>query len=121
MSTIYTQKKTINIPFPEDKFSIYLKQSNIKTTDKFNEQNTFWLIKTCYQDFKIGKLTLDDFSSIGDYLWAQSDNKLKNSRLGSVLLNIGELNFYIRDTNPTSKFLELANFLSEIEEYFKNH
>ncbi|MDD4026914.1 MAG: hypothetical protein PHO75_01830 [Candidatus Shapirobacteria bacterium] len=121
MPTIYSNKKTINIPFPDKVFNLYLEKGKVKSIDELNDINTFFIIKSCHNDFKIGSLSLDDFSSIGGYLFGKLKTISKSSPLGSVLLDIGELSFYIRISESKSKFSEIGNFLSKIDEYFENH
>lgn len=121
MPTIYTNKETIEIPFPEEVFDSYLKKNNLKSEEELNDVNIFLIIKDCYKDFKIGSLSLDDFSSIGGYFFGKLRPNSKSSRLGGILLDIGELNFYIRNSESKPKFSEIINFLSSIDEYFKNH
>jgi len=121
MPKIYSNKKTINIPFPDKVFNLYLEKFNVKSIDELNDVNTFFVIKSCHNDFKIGSLSLDDFSSIGGYFFGKLKPTSKASPLGSILLDIGELSFYIRVSESKSKFSEISNFLSSIDEYFKNH
>jgi hypothetical protein len=121
MSKFYLDKKTIDVPFPDEIFEIYLKRFNVESEDKLNDVNIFEIVKACYRDFKKGFLALDDFSSIGGYLFDKLTNNTKDRRFGSVLLDIGELNFYIRVSGPKQKFLELNNFLSEIDNFFKQY
>jgi len=121
MPTIYTNKETIEIPFPEEVFDSYLKKNNLKSEEELNDINIFLIIKDCYKDFKIGSLSLDDFSSIGGYFFGKLEPNSKSSRLGGILLDIGELNFYIRNSESKPKFSEISNFLSSIDEYFINH
>ena len=35
--------------------------------------------------------------------------------------SIGELNYYVRNSDSKQKFSNLDDFLSNIDEYFKNH
>ena len=121
MPTIYSNKKTINIHFPDKVFNLYLEKFNVKSIDELNDINTFFIIKSCYNDFKIGSLSLDDFSGIGGYLFSKLKPTSKSSKLGSVLLDVGKLSFYIRISESKPKFSEIGNFLSNIDEYFKNH
>ena len=121
MSIIYTNRETIEIPFPKKVFDSYLKKFNLNSEEELNNVNIFFVIKNCYKDFKIGILSLDDFSNIGGYFFGKLEPDSKSSRFGGVLLDIGELNFYIRNSNSKPKFTEISDFLSSIEEYFKNH
>lgn len=121
MPTIYSKKETIEIPFPDKSFDFYLEKFNLKSIDELNDLNIFWIVKDTYKDFKKGSLSLDDFSSIGGYLFSELKPSSKSSKFGSVLLDIGELNFYIRNTESELKFSELNNFLSDIDEFFKSY
>jgi len=121
MPTIYTKGETIEIPFPKKAFNYYLKKNNLKSEKNLNDVNIFFIIKNCYKDFKKGILSLDDFSSIGGYFFGKLKPSSKSSKFGSVLLDIGELNFYIRNTESESKFSELSDFLSSIDEFFESY
>ena len=121
MTKIYSNKKTINIPFPNKVFALYLDRFKVKSEGELNDQNIFFIIKDCYKDFKEGSLSLDNFSSIGGYLFDKLKPNSKSSKFGSVLLDIGELNFYTRNTDSDLKFSELNNFLSDIEEFFEKY
>ncbi|MDD2482992.1 MAG: hypothetical protein PHE32_03445 [Candidatus Shapirobacteria bacterium] len=121
MPKIYSNKKTINIPFPNKVFDLYLDKFKVKSEGELNDQNIFFIIKDCYKDFKEGSLSLDNFSSIGGYLFDKLKPSSKSSKFGSVLLDIGELNFYVRNTESKPKFSEINNFLSDIEEFFEKY
>jgi hypothetical protein len=116
MTTIYTNNNTIEIPFPENKFNLYLKEFNVSSKKELSDISIFWITQKSYQDFKKGTLSLDDFSNIGGYLF----NKVKEkpSHLSTILLEIGELSFYIRNVDP--KLSELKESLLDIDKYFKN-
>ena len=118
MAKFYSDKNIIEIPFPDEIFEACLKRFKVKSEDNLNDINIFEIVKACYKDFKKGFLSLDDFSSIGGYLFDKLTNNTKDRRLGSVLLDIGELNFYIRESDPKRKFLEVSNFLSDIDNFF---
>ncbi len=118
MTKFYSNKKTIEVPFPDKVFKSYLDKFKVESEDKLNDVNIFEIIRQCYKDFKNGLLSLDDFSSIGGYLFDKLTNNTKDRSLGSVLLDIGELNFYVRDTNSEQKNSDMENFLSSIDRYF---
>jgi hypothetical protein len=59
---------------------IYLPKIGLKSTDEINDQNSFWIIKSGYQDFRDEKLSFDDFSTLGGYLF----NNLKSSMARSL-------------------------------------
>jgi len=121
MTKFYSSKKTIEIPFPNKVFESYLDKLSIKSEEELNNISIFQIIKKCYQDFKSGSLSLDNFSSIGGYLFNKLTNDAKDRSLGSVLLDIGELNFYIRDTNSKQNNSGIDNFLSSINRYFEQY
>ncbi len=121
MPKFYSAKNVIDVPFPDDVFELYLTKFNLKSESELNDINIFEIIKACYKDFKNGSLSLDDFSSIGGYLFDKLTNNTKDRRLGSVLLDIGELNFYIRESDPKREFLEVNNFLSGIDTFFEQY
>jgi hypothetical protein len=121
MPKFYSKNKTINISFPNKVFDLYLERFNVKSEDELNDQNIFFIIKDCYKDFKKGILSLDDFSSIGGYFFDKLKPSSKSSNFGSALLNIGELNFYIRNSESKPKFSEINNFLSDIDEFFESY
>jgi len=116
MTTIHTNKNTIEIPFPKNQFNLYLQEFNLKSEEELNNIAIFWIIQKSHQDFKKGFLSLDDFSSIGGYLF----NKVKEkpSHLATILLEIGELNFYVRNIDP--KLSEPKESLLNIDGYFEN-
>ena len=121
MPKFYSDKNTIDILFPEQIFEVYLKRFNVESEDKLNDVNIFEIVKASYEDFKKGVLSLDNFSSVGGYLFDKLTNSSKDRRLGCVLLNIGELNFYIRNTDSKQKFSEISGFLSNIDEFFEQY
>lgn len=117
MTTIYTNNNTIKTPFPKNQLNLYLQEFNLTSEEELNNISIFWIIKKSYQDFKKGSLSLDDFSSIGGYLF----NKIKEnpSHLATILLEIGELNFYIRNIDP--KLSEPKESLLDIDKYFAQY
>lgn len=121
MPKFYLDKNIIEIPFPDEVFDFYLGKFGIESEDKLNDINIFEIIKVGYKDFKKGSLSLDNFSSIGGYLFDKLTNDIKSRKLGSILLNIGELNFYVRESDPKQKFVEVNNFLSDIDNFFEKY
>lgn len=118
MAKFYSNKKPIEIPFPEKIFETYLNKFKVESEDKLNDVNIFEIVRQCYKDFKNGSLSLDNFSSIGGYLFDKLTNNAKDRSLGSVLLDIGELNFYVRNTDSKQNNSDINNFLSSIDRYF---
>lgn len=109
-----TQKKLIKI---------YLPKVGLKSTDEINDQNSFLIIKTGYQDFKNEKLSFDDFSTLGGYLFNHlSPGMAKSLEFGSLLLEIAELSDEIRNgDNYESKLDGVKWTLIKIDKYFENH
>lgn len=121
MPKFYSDKNSIDVPFPDQVFGSYLKRFNVEFEDKLNDVSIFNIVKAGYEDFKKGTLSLDNFSSIGGYLFDKLTNNSKSRKLGCVLLDIGELNFYIRNTDSKQKKSEIGGFLSDIDEFFEQY
>lgn len=106
----------------EEIIEIYLKKINLKSIEELNDQNSFNIIKIAYQDFRDEKLSFDDFSTLGEYLFNKlSSGMTRSSSYGSILLEIAELSDFIRIWNPNDNFINLTSALTSIDEYFRNH
>jgi hypothetical protein len=93
----------------------YLKQFNTDSLEKLSlEQGNQFFIKII-QDFKDGKLTLDELSVFGHNIFHAIGKKYPKSDLFQASLFASELNFSVRsgiDSNNTLMYLE------EIEKIF---
>lgn len=106
----------------EEIIEIYLKKFNLKSIEKLNDQNSFNIIKTAYQDFRDEKLPFDDFSTLGEYLFNKlSSGMARSSSFGSILLEIAELSDCIRIWDQDDNLINLTSALLNIDRYFKNH
>lgn len=121
MPKFYSNEEIMEVPFSDKVFEIYLKRFSVESEDKLNDVNIFEIIKDCHRDFKKGSLSLDNFSSIGGYLFDKLTNNTKARKLGSILLDIGELNFYVRNSDSKQKFSDVGTFLFEIDKFFEEY
>ena len=121
MPKFYSNKNIIEVSFPDKIFEFYLRKLSLESEDKFNDVNIFEIVKICYKDFKRGSLSLDDFSSIGGYLFNKLTSSSRSRSLGGVLLDIGELNFYIRNSDSKQKFIDVDTILSNVDEFFEKY
>lgn len=120
MPTIYSDDPTIDILFPEEKLNLYFKRLNLNSENELDDVKIELIFAMSFKDFKIGKLSLDDFSSIGGFLFNElSSGTMRSSRFGSVLSDTSELNYYIRSNISETSIKELGYLLISIEKYFK--
>lgn len=94
----------------------YLTKFDINSVENLNNQNSFLIIKAAYQDFKNEKISFDDFSTLGEFLFNKLNPILKSSELGTVLLEIAELSDFVRSDND---FSNLTNSLKKFQSFFK--
>jgi len=118
MSTItsWDSKQVIKIQFPQSKFDEYLKRAEHSDNKPLFPHFTRLVFRMAYDDFKLGSLSLDDFSSIGNHLWNHEGNR--DDELSSVLLWAAELNFYVRNIH-LNDYGNFPWFMAEINEYFE--
>lgn len=102
----------------------YIEKICLKSIEEINNQNSFQIIKTAYQDFQNEKLSFDDFSTLGEYIFNHS-NINKTSEFGLILLEIAELGEQIRKYNDEnsenyeSKLDGVKETLIKLDQYFK--
>ena len=102
----------------------YIAKTELKSLEEINNQNSFQIIKTAYQDFKNEELPFDDFSTLGEYLFNHPTTH-KSLEFGSILLEIAELREQIRKyNNEDSKSYEsrlngVKETLIKLDQYFK--
>jgi len=94
----------------------YFIKFGINLVDDLNDRNSFLIMKSAYQDFRNEKLSFDDFSTLGEFLFNKLNPNSKSSSLGSVLLEIAELSDFVREDKD---FLNLTGALKKIQFYFK--
>lgn len=120
MSTIYSNNPTIDIPFPGDIFNSYLKKLNLNSENELDDVKTELIFAMAFKDFKIGKISLDNFSEISGCLFHKlKRGMMQSSHFGSVLLNASELNFYIRNFDSDTSIKNFTDFMTDVENYFK--
>jgi hypothetical protein len=117
MTKILTSKGEINTGFPDKKFREYLNKLGLELMEDMSGDNVWRLIKLVFDDFKDGVLGFDDFCSIGNCLFGRLSPELKSSRLGSLLMDIWELSFYVRQSDSEPRYREVGEMLVRIEEY----
>jgi len=100
MSKIKRDKSSIKISFPKKKVEKYLKFFNLSSIKKAKENQLKDLFIKIIDDFLTGYLSLDEFSSISNYLWwkgvVMSRKGKVNKEFYNLLQMAGELSFYIR-------------------------
>ena len=102
----------------------YINKIGLRSVEEINNQNSFQIVKTAYQDFQNEELSFDDFSTLGEYLFNYS-NVNKSSEFGLILLEIGELGEQIRKYNDQdcenyqSKLNGVKETLIKLDQYFK--
>ena len=94
----------------------YFSKFGINSVGDLNDQNSFLIIKSAYQDFRNEKLSFDDFSTLGEFLFNKLNPNSKSSSLGSVLLEIAELSDFVREDKD---FVNLTGALKKLQSYFK--
>lgn len=109
--------KSIKIPFPFEKFEEYKNRLGIKEevvgTDVDQLKKLFALV---VRDFKKGKVSVDELSSISEKLFNLliKNKKLRKDEDFFFALEVGaELSFYVR--HPESK--NLNRFLKEVLDF----
>ena len=93
----------------------YILKIGLKSIDQIDDQNSFWIIKTAYYDFKKETLSFDDFSTLGEFLFNKLTNKNKPFEFGNILLIITELSDNIRNTSS------INDDLKRIDRYFSQY
>lgn len=94
----------------------YLSKVGLKSLEEIDDQNSFWIIKSAYKDFKEKKLSFEDFSTLGGFLFNNLKSTMaKSLEFGLLLLEIAELSDEIKIGNNTEESL------INIDKYFENH
>lgn len=109
----------ITTSFPNRKFTSYLKKLNLKSSDKLTLIDRHNILMMILDDFKSGKVCLDELSAMSDYLWSTIRGK-RDGELESVLLEAAELSYYLRTMtkeNPGNFLM----FLIDILDYYQKH
>lgn len=118
MATIYGENDVVvKIPFPEKKFQAYLKKLKVNKPEDLTPKQKQSVFITAIRDFKIGKLSLDEFSDMSGHIWQYT--KDKGSELMQQLYHAGELNYYVRhieDKNDT-----FVRFMKEVMDYYEKY
>lgn len=87
----------ITIPFPEEKYGVYLKRFPMEIKDKPTTQQKKHIFITMIFDYKKGEISLDEFSSTADFLYNSLTSEEKNiNEFADALLAAAELNYYVR-------------------------
>lgn len=94
----------------------YFSKFEIDSASDLNDQNSFLIIKSAYQDFINEELSFDDFSTLGEFLFSKLNPNSKSSSLGSILLEIAELSDFVREDKD---FVNLTGALKKFQTYFK--
>lgn len=119
MPTTYFDNEKITTSFPNRKFTSYLKKLNLKSSDELNLGDRHNILMMILDDFKSGKVCLDELSAMSDYLWSTIHGK-RDGELESVLLEAAELSYYLRTItkeNPGNFLM----FLIDILDYYQKH
>jgi hypothetical protein len=100
MSKIKRDRSSIKVSLPKKKVEKYLKFFNLSSIKKAKENQLKDLFIKIIDDFLTGYLSLDEFSSISNYLWwkgvVMSGKGKVNKEFYNLLQMAGELSFYIR-------------------------
>jgi len=125
MSNVFDYKdEKIHIKFPTAKFGKYLAMVHAQSVDELSFGQTRKLFLLVVDDFKSGKLSLDDMSEIAQTLWKQllRDGSDGAKELKDVLNNATELNFYVRripELEPDGK--TFVFFMTSVVAYFEKN
>lgn len=107
--------KIIKLISVDKKRQKYLKLFNVDSLEKLSlEQGNQFFIKII-QDFKNGKLTLDELSVFGHNIFHTIGKKYPKSDLFQASLFASELNFAVRSR---AVFNNISMYLEEIEKFF---
>ncbi len=107
--------KIIKLISIDKKQQKYIKQLNTDSLEKLSlEQGNQFFIKII-QDFKDGKLTLDELSIFGHNIFHTIGKKYPKSDLFQTSLLASELNFAVRSK---AVFNNISIYLEEIEKFF---
>ena len=100
--------------FPTEKYQEYLKKSECESEEKLNDSKIKNVAEQAFYEFKKGVITLDNFCSLGEYLFYKI--KEQSGKFATALLDCSELNYYIQIQDNDSD--EFNAVMKRIEEYF---
>lgn len=122
MSNVFDFKgEKIHIKFPSTKFKKYLSKVNALSIDDLSFEQTRKLFLLTIDDFRLGKLSLDDMSEIAQKLWKLTlkDDSESMKELREVLNNATELNFYVRRISELeSNGKWFINFMTDLMKFY---
>jgi hypothetical protein len=116
---IKKELKTIKIPFPFDKFFEYEKKVGVKEESDFGIKEIREIFLLSINDFKKGKISSDELSSISEKLFnlLVKNNLFKqDENLFFAIQASAEISFYTR--HPESE--NLNRFLKEVLDFAKS-
>lgn len=119
MPTTYFDNEKITTNFPNRKFNSYLKKLDLKSSEKLTLSDRHNILMRILDDFKSGKVCLDELSEMSDYLWSTIHGK-RDGELEIVLLEAAELSYYLRiiTKDYPGNFIM---FLNDILDYYQKY
>jgi hypothetical protein len=111
MSKIYSDNKSIN--------HFYLSKLDLKSDKKLSLEEIKKILVLTYNDFEVGKNSVDELSEISNYLHTLFVNEDLSSDLEDVLHYASELNFYVRNVSSANDSM-VPEILFKVRRYLKN-
>jgi len=105
MSTIYTEHNSIHIPFPQKKYTMYLKTLAVKDEKhmEFGHMKQIFLLTIA--DFEQGMNSPDDIAEISEKLLMLLKHKKQDAKetktMEKMFESAAELSFYMRMSDHT--------------------
>jgi len=117
------KKLLFQTKFPKKQLKTYFKKLKAKTNERLKKEEIEQIFIWAKRDFKRGKISLDEFADISDYLWTNHirDQEKFRSKFSELLLATAELSYNIRFAHRGKTGKELLATLKKIWTYKPNH
>ncbi len=116
----------LNIPFPEEKFSLILKKLNYLIDTDFREapfEKKRIVLLVSFREFLSGHLFLEEFCEIANHLTIYFDPKNRTEEQAEyeqMIYEAAEISLYVRNQDSSDKSM-FAGFMVTIWDYFKKY
>lgn len=124
MSTITTwkdgDKESIKITTKgiDEVRDVYLKELNLTSISESSLETANKLFVRVIEDFKNGKLSIDELSSFGHEIFHGVAKKNKDSDLFQASLSASELSFSVRNE---ATYSDIPSYLRDIDTFYNNN
>jgi len=102
----------------DDVKDIYLKELGLAPIEDSSSENANKLFMKVVEDFKNGKLSIDELSSFGFEIFHKIAKKNKESDLFQARLSASELSFAVRNQATSSN---ISSYLSDIDAFYQKN